>query len=69
MTRDAVAEEWREQPVDPEFNQKIDDWERIRAHDAGAEKFLYLPGDEDLLRQEAFIVVRPDDICYLDNRR
>lgn len=73
MTRDAIPEEWREQPVDPDFNRDldyhIDDWERIRAQDGGPEKFLYLPGDEEMLRKEAFIVVRPEDVCNLDSHR
>jgi hypothetical protein len=73
VTNDAVPEEWRERPVDPASNQDlgyhIDDWERIRARDVDAEKFLYLPGDEEMLRREAFIVVHPDDVCDLDNHR
>lgn len=72
MTNDA-AEEWRQQPDDPDSAQdlgyRLDDWERIRAHDAESEKYLYLPEDEELLREEMFIVVAPEDIVDLDSRR
>ncbi|MFC6873712.1 hypothetical protein [Halobellus marinus] len=73
MTQDAVTEEWRQRPADPESNQDLgyhlDDWERIRARDADEEKYLYLPEDEELLRQEAFIIVPPDGVCDLDDHR
>lgn len=73
MTGDAVEEEWRKQPDDPDSAQdlgyRIDDWERITAHDAEAEKFLYLPEDEELLREEAFIVVPPEDLVELEEQR
>lgn len=73
MTRDLLDEDWRQQPVDPESNAdlgyRLDDWERIQARDATDEKYLYLPEDEEMLRQEAFIVVHPDDVCDLGERR
>ncbi len=73
MTRDTVTEEWRQQPAHPESNRdlgySIDDWERISARGVDGEKFLYLPEDEDMLREEAFIVVHPDAVCDLDGHR
>jgi hypothetical protein len=71
MTNDA-AEEWRQQPDDPDSAQdlgyRLDDWERIKAQDAESEKYLYLPEDEELLREEMFIVVAPKDIVDLESR-
>lgn len=73
VTQDTVPEEGRQRPVNPESNRDLgyhlDDWERIRARDVDAEKYLYLPEDEELLREEAFLVVHPDDVCDLDEHR
>ena len=73
VTQDAVPEEWRQRPVDPDSSRDlgyhIDDWERVRARGVDGEKFLYLPDDEELLHEEAFVVVRTEDVCNLENRR
>lgn len=72
MTPNSVESEWDEQPDDPESDDlgyELDDWERIRATGTDSDQYLYLPGDEELLRDEAFIVVSPDDVENLvDNR-
>jgi hypothetical protein len=71
MPNSAEAE-WDEQPTHPESDDlgyELDDWERIRATGSDPEQYLYLPGDEELLRDEAFIIVPPEDIEDLvDNR-
>lgn len=73
MTQDAVLEEWRQRPVDPDSSRDlgyhIDDWECVRAQSVDGEKFLYLPDDEEMLHEEAFVVVRTEDVCNLKNRR
>jgi hypothetical protein len=73
MTGDAIKEKWRQQPDDPDPAQdlgyEIDDWERIAAHQEDSEKFLYLPEDEELLREEAFIVITPEDLVELEANR
>lgn len=72
MNRSSLEGEWDAQPDDPggdELGYDIDDWERIRATGRDSEKFLFLPGDEELLREEAFIVVAPADVAdLLENR-
>ena len=72
MNRNSLEGEWDDQPDDPggdDLGYELDEWERIRATAADSEKFLYLPGDEELLRQEAFVVASPADIEDLvDNR-
>lgn len=72
MTPNSVEGEWDEQPDDPDSDDlgyELDDWERIRATGTDSDQYLYLPGDEELLRDEAFIVVSPDDVENLvDNR-
>lgn len=72
MSPNSIEGEWDEQPDDPESDDlgyELDDWERIRATETDSDQYLYLPGDEELLRDEAFIVVSPDDVENLvDNR-
>ncbi len=71
MTRDAAAEGARRAPIDPEVNRgfgyHIDDWERIQAGDT--DHLIYLPEDEERLREEAFVVVHPEDVCLLERHR
>ena len=58
MTRSSLEGEWEDQPDDPDgedLGYDLDDWERIRATGVDSEKFLYLPDDEEMLRE----VVRP----------
>lgn len=72
MTPYSADAEWDDQPADPEsedLGYELDDWERIRASGTEPEQYLYLPGDEELLRDEAFVVVSPEDVENLvDNR-
>jgi len=72
VTRSSLEGEWESQPDDPDggdLGYDLDDWERIRAAGVDSEKFLYLPSDEDLLREEAFLVVSPTAVADLiDNR-
>ncbi|TKX54898.1 hypothetical protein EXE42_05180 [Halorubrum sp. SP3] len=72
MTRSSLEVEWEDQPDDPgseDLGYDLDDWERIRATGTESEKFLYLPDDEEMLREEAFIVAEPTAVAdLLDNR-
>ncbi|GAA0534790.1 hypothetical protein ABNG02_08570 [Halorubrum ejinorense] len=72
MSRSALEVEWEAQPDDPDsedLGYDLDDWERIRASGVDSEKFLYLPEDEELLREEAFVVAAPAAVVdLLDNR-
>ncbi|SMO53883.1 hypothetical protein [Halorubrum cibi] len=72
MNRNSLEGEWDGQPDDPvgdDLGYELDEWERIRATGGDSEKFLYLPGDEELLRKEAFVVASPGAVSDLvDNR-
>ena len=72
MTRSSLEGEWEDQPDDPDgedLGYDLDDWERIRATGVDSEKFLYLPDDEEMLREEAFVVAAPSAVAdLLDNR-
>jgi hypothetical protein len=72
VTRNSLEGEWERQPDDPDFDDlgyELDEWERIRASGVDSEKFLYLPEDEEMLRQEAFLVVSQEDAIDLLNSR
>lgn len=74
LSRDGSYEsvQWERLPLDPDVEQdlgyKLTDWEPITtANDDG--QLVYLPAEEDLLRQDAFIVVdRDDQIELIDER-
>lgn len=64
--------QWERLPLDPDLQRdlgyELSDWEPITtANDDG--QLVYLPSEEDLLRQDAFIVVdRDDQIDLIDER-
>lgn len=64
--------QWERLPLDPDLERdlgyRLTDWEPITtANDDG--QLVYLPSEEDLLRQDAFIVVdRDDQIDLIDER-
>lgn len=72
MMSDSAEGEWDDQPAHPEcedLGYELDDWERIKATGTDSDQYLYLPGDEELLRDEAFVVAAPGDVVDLvDNR-
>lgn len=69
---DDEAVRWERVPLDPDLERdlgyRLTDWEPITtANDDG--QLVYLPSEEDLLRQDAFIVVaREDHVELLDER-
>ena len=70
--QDYESVEWERLPLDPDLERdlgyQVADWEPITtANDDG--QLVYLPAEEDLLRQDAFIVVdRDDQIDLIDER-
>ena len=72
MTRSSLEGEWERQPDDPDFDDlgyELDEWERSPASGVDSEKFLCLPEDEEMLRQEACLVVSQEDAVDLLNNR
>lgn len=65
--------DWRDARTDPDsetdLGYRIDDWEEMTARSAGREQLLYLPGDPDELREEAFLVVAPEAVRDLFEMR
>lgn len=66
MIRDAARGQWENVPTDPDlaadFGYALLDLEVIRSGN-GREQVMVLPKDEDLLRENAFLVVDEDALC------
>jgi hypothetical protein len=61
--------EWAKKPEDPDLEDdlgyELDDWEMVEAQNAEGEQLMYLPNDEEMIKDEAFIVADPDTVCDL----
>lgn len=62
-----LSDRWEQVASDPDLERdmgyRIDDWEAVTARAAGGQRLLFLPTDEEFLREEAFVVAAPDDVC------
>jgi len=58
--------EWAQQDADPDLTEdldyRLDDWEVVDARSAGNDQLMFLPNDEELIKEEAFIVAEPDTV-------
>ncbi|NEU56513.1 hypothetical protein [Halorussus sp. MSC15.2] len=66
-----TGERWREAPRDPEpsdLGYEMDDWEVIRARKDDRGHLMFLPEEEDMLREEAFIVADSRSVCDVMDR-
>jgi hypothetical protein len=69
----ALAEtEWAGAPTDPDPQQnlgyELSDWE-VLSPSRGSGQVVFLPEDEELLREEAFVIADRSTLCSLDQRR
>ncbi|WP_132060428.1 hypothetical protein [Halorussus amylolyticus] len=65
------TERWQNVPRDPEpedLGYALADWEVIRARNDGRGHLMFLPDNEDLLREEAFIVADACSVCNVADR-
>ena len=64
--------EWAGVPIDPDPQQHLDytlrDWQ-VLTPSRESEQVVFLPEDERLLRDEAFVIVARESLCSLDQRR
>ena len=63
------ARDWDAVPADPEeadLGYEIADWGIVRAERDGSGHVMFLPGEEDELREEAFIVADDESVCDVD---
>lgn len=66
------AVDWDAVPTDPDPEQDLGyrmlDWDVVRASN-GSEQLIFLPKDDDMLRDDAFIVVDPGTVCDVNANR
>lgn len=64
-------ERWEEVPRDPrpeDLGYDVDDWEVIRARKDDRGHLMFLPENEDMLCDEAFIVADTCSVCDVIDR-
>lgn len=64
-----VRRAWRSAPIDPDlvrdFGYDLVRWEVVETLTEGDDRLVFLPADDELLRDAEFIVVDPDVLCDL----
>ena len=64
--------EWEQLPTDPDPVENLGydrvDWEEFAALD-GTDQVMFLPADEDVLREDAFVVADRQAVCDLAEQR
>ncbi|WP_115863546.1 hypothetical protein [Halorussus litoreus] len=68
---EAGREHWQGVARDPEpedLGYDIADWEVVRARKDDRGHLMFLPENEDQLREEAFIVAESDSVCDVVDR-
>lgn len=67
MTR----EEWEDVPPDPDptvnLGYSYDDWDQFETSD-GSAQIMFLPADEEQIRDDAFVVADKDVVCNLGSK-
>lgn len=59
-------EEWEELPSNPDLNEDLGyELFDLEAHETDENEVLIIPTDEDMLRDDAFIVLRKGDLLAL----
>jgi len=68
----ATRHAWRRVPDDPDLEEdlgyRIVDWEVIRAREDDSGRLMFLPADEEMLRDDAFILADEDAVCNVEHR-
>lgn len=65
-----TQKDWELLPRDPDpesdLGYRLLELDVLRSFDGEAEHLLVLPSDENLLRENAFVVADPDSVCDLE---
>lgn len=62
----ASRQTWEELPADPDLHEDLGyELLDLEAHETEVDRVLFLPKDEDMLRDEAFIVAGEGDVQTL----
>ena len=63
----APEHDWRGMPADPDLEldleYEIDDWKVIRTQKDDTSHLMFLPEDEGMLKEDAFIVAEKSAVC------
>jgi hypothetical protein len=66
------AEDWEAVPTHPDPERDLGyemlDWDVVRASN-GSDRLIFLPQDDDMLKDDAFIIVDPELVCDVDARQ
>ncbi|SIR19632.1 hypothetical protein SAMN05421858_1782 [Haladaptatus litoreus] len=64
--------QWKRLPADPDLEgdlgYEIDEWDVIRASDNDKGRLMFLPKDEEMLRDDAFILAEASSVCNVEDR-
>ncbi len=70
MNSNVGRREWEQQPTDPDLNRDLGyemlDWEVICSEQGNRTLYLFLPEDQDMLKDNAFIVAETAAVYDLD---
>ncbi|GAA0230291.1 hypothetical protein ACFFQF_13855 [Haladaptatus pallidirubidus] len=62
---------WKQLPADPDLEgdlgYKLDEWDVIRASKNDG-RLMFLPKDEEMLRDDAFILADARSVCNVEDR-
>lgn len=69
----SLAEAWQDAPLDPDPNTDLDYEIKpltvIKTGETDGGNYMILPGEEDHLTDDEFIVADPGSVCLLDECR
>jgi len=73
LSNDRLAgTDWSDVPTDPDprrhLGYQLRDWELLTMS-RDSDQVVFLPENEELLRDEAFVLAERDDLCSLDDNR
>lgn len=64
-----AEEDWKQQPADPDLEGDLDyelvDWISVSANQNGDDYLMFIPEEEEMIRDDEFIVVDTDDVVEL----
>jgi len=69
----SLSEAWQDAPLDPDPNTDLDYEIKpltvVKTGNSEGSTYMVLPGEEDHLTDEEFMVVDPGSVCLLDECR
>jgi hypothetical protein len=67
VSRSATRRDWEQVPADPDLHDDLGyTLCDLEAYETDEDRVLFLPRDEDMIRDEAFIIAGEDDLRTLE---